>query len=297
MAKVGTGAYYELVRDRIHHPTCWELDDNHCLPHFHSALELTYMHSGCMEALIDGKPFVVRRGELLVIAPYSVHAVETPRASHCTVLVIPRDYIRPFAAWIQDKTFDSVVLRGGDVGEVARAMGMVLALPPRWEQPGRHVGQESFVERGQIYTILGLLMRNLVLRGRPRGDEVSLVQGILAYLDSHYREAVDLAHLAARFGYSQSRISHVFNTEVGCNIPQYVNTLRARAAAALLLEEKVSVTRAAMETGFESMRTFYRAFRLCFGVTPRAFAALPPVDWALLLQSSGLHQLPQNIHA
>ena len=44
-----------------------------------------------------------------------------------------------------------------------------------------------------------------------------------------------------------------------------------KLAALQLTQESVSLTTAAMNAGFESMRTFYRSFKRVFGVSPSEY--------------------------
>jgi LacI family transcriptional regulator len=56
----------------------------------------------------------------------------------------------------------------------------------------------------------------------------------------------------------------------------YINQLRIVDALALISEGK-SITEAALESGFTTIRTFNRAFKRIHGVSPRQYiSALPP---------------------
>ena len=79
--------------------------------------------------------------------------------------------------------------------------------------------------------------------------------------------------LYTSFGYSKSRFSHLFHEYFGSGISEYVNTLRCKAAAEALARHEVSMVEIAMGVGFESARTFYRAFKRCYGMTPSQYAS------------------------
>jgi AraC-like DNA-binding protein len=49
---------------------------------------------------------------------------------------------------------------------------------------------------------------------------------------------------------------------------EYINGLRCRHALELLREKNTTITDIALASGFDSTRTFYRAFQRCFGCTP-----------------------------
>lgn len=277
--------FYEKSRDEYRQPTFWLAENNTCLPHYHSALELAYLYSGEMEVLVDGAYHMAQEGDLVVISPYAVHRFTTRTASLNYVLSIPQDYIHTFKAQTQQTRFSSALLPVGQTTqEIAHCIKLLLTRTTGsaefWSQ---HV-KDSYVVRGQIYTILGLLLENMPLTPVDMRGENTLVRDVLLYLDSHYREALSQQQIAANFGYSCSHLSHLFNTTVGCSLPQHLGMLRARAAAVLLLEQDITLTEVAAEVGFESMRSFYRIFKTNFGVSPTRFLRLPQSEILQLLQ-------------
>jgi len=74
--------------------------------------------------------------------------------------------------------------------------------------------------------------------------------------------------LARELGYSEGYLSHIFSEALGTTMPAYVNTLRIRKAMELLRRGSISVSDAALELGFGSIRSFNRAFRKETGMTP-----------------------------
>ena len=279
---------YEKVRDDYRHPACWRAINNACPPHFHSAIELVYLNSGEMETVIDGVSVVVRERELLIVPPYSVHRFSTPIASDNLVLTIPLDYIPSYKKLLAGKIFSKVLLPAGKPTElISHALNILL------EQPcsGNVLytsNYDSYIVRGQIYTVLGILLESIPFLDAASSGDHALVRDILRFLHNNYVDPITLGRIASAFGYSHSSISHIFNAEVGCSIPDYLGSLRARAATIMLISGKASITSIAMEAGFESIRTFYRTFKKCFGMTPSQFLHLSQTDLQLFVQNNSL---------
>lgn len=253
---------YEHTRDNDRSPACWRRRDNECFPHFHSALELVYVRGGAMEATLAGRHYSVAARELLVVPAYTVHLYASPGASETYVLIVPSDYSSAFQKALAGRTFSPQVLADdGDTREISRCMKELM---------GRRAAG-SVAGRGYLYVILGILLERVPLVDTARQAKSGQIQRILEYLHRNSRSPLTLGRIATEFGYSDSRFSHIFNENVGCSLSHYLNTLRCRDAAALLLERDLSVLDAAMAAGFESMRTFYRSFRRCFGVTPSQY--------------------------
>ena len=96
-----------------------------------------------------------------------------------------------------------------------------------------------------------------------------LASRLLLYLSDNFREDVSLPALALRFGYSESYLSRYFKECFSIGLTNYVNLLRLRHATNLLAEKGRSVTDCALESGFGSMRSFYRIFSQEFGCSPK----------------------------
>lgn len=275
---------YESKFDRYHEPYCWGSEDNAYFAHFHSSLELIYVQNGAMNAFLDGIQFEVRAGEIVVMPSFCVHRFESPKNNNVIILVIPLDYIQSFPARMSDRVFPDTVLPACEGTErIAQSLRVLLEYSRNNAEP--------YITRGQIYTILGILVSRFTVKGKTVEKDRSIIQDILIYIDENYRNPISLDKIAGMFNYSSSRISHIFNQYVGCNLSEYIGVLRARAAAVMLLENKVSITDIAMNAGFDSIRTFYRYFNRCFGVTPSQYGKLSADELILLMEKNNDYEM------
>lgn len=114
---------------------------------------------------------------------------------------------------------------------------------------------------------------------RPAQDNV-YVQRLNAVFN-HIREnlAGDLSlnTLARVAGFSPFHFHRLFKSLTDETVNECVNRLRLERAAALLKTSDISITRAALECGFESAPGFSRAFKKHFGLTARAWDRRSPL--------------------
>lgn len=275
---------YEISRDSRAHPSFWYSLNNNCAPHFHSALELVYVRNGIMEATLNGKFYSVQGGELLLVPSYAVHRYLTPVKSDTVVMIIPLSYIPAFQKILAVKNFSLCHIFDKSLNkEVGRCMRRCCELQQK--------APDSMATRGYIHVILALLTENIPLEDMSTKDDDALVRNILSYLNNNYKNSLSLKSIADEFGYSASRFSHIFNKQVGCSISEYVNALRCRQVAGMLLDGEESIIQAAMSAGFNSMRTFYRAFMHVFGVSPSKYVDVLKENDALRHSRAGLSSL------
>ena len=82
---------------------------------------------------------------------------------------------------------------------------------------------------------------------------------------------ISLARLAAEAGLSPYHYLRTFTLVTGVTPHQFIVRTRLRAAAARLARESARVIDVALESGFDDISNFNRAFRAEFGLTPRAY--------------------------
>ena len=94
---------------------------------------------------------------------------------------------------------------------------------------------------------------------------------VVEYLDAHLPKRIDLAHLAALAGLSQSHFSRTFKASTGMAPYRWQLDARIRRAQALLIDTSASLDQVAEATGFADAVHFGRTFRKLTGATPAAW--------------------------
>lgn len=258
---------YEHTRDSDKYPACWKTTNDHCMPHFHSSMEFVYVINGELQAFLNGKPYTVTSGQILISPSYTLHYYNTERYSEAIVLVVPLDFIAYYNKLFSQKIFSRCLCSDDESGEILHCMKHLVSGSDSVHC--EHL-KNANIARGYIYIILAMLIDRVGLEDIRGGQNRYLTRDILIYLQNHYLEDVTLESLALHFGYSKSRFSHIFNDSFGCSLKEYVNSLRCRRAADLLVHGTPMID-AAMSSGFECIRTFYRQFKQCFGTTPTQY--------------------------
>lgn len=258
---------YEHERDGYKFPSCWHVTNDACLPHFHSSIEFVYVTEGELKVTLNGVSSLIQKSQLLIVSSYTVHYYETMTSSEAIILIVPLDFIPTYNKMLAQNDFTQNVYQDVDRedSEILHCMEILS------ENKMNDKKLSMNIIKGYIYVIIGILIENVGLIHNRNDSNRNIAKDILVYLQDNYLSSVSLQQLAKDFGYSTSRFSHIFNSCFGCTIADYVNTLRCRHASGLLIDDSVPIISAAMGSGFNSMRTFYRSFKHCFGVTPSQY--------------------------
>ncbi len=255
---------YELERDDMSTADCFIRQDGNFPAHFHSSIEMVYVHSGKLNVIMDGQNFEVTAGQLVLTAGYSVHVYLTEEGEHNeeTVMIIPMSTIPSLQKIMNKKSFKEVIY---DANNDEELKAIFTITPKHWKE----YSPETI--KGISYMVLGLLISRVGLCEHPGNQKSNLMRDVLIYLQNNYQQPIRMEHLARHFGYSKSRFSRLFHDHLGCSMIEYLSNIRCRQAALLLIESDMTMLDIALAVGFECLRTFYRAFKNCYQMTPTQY--------------------------
>lgn len=256
-------AFFELHRDINNSINCFQSTNNNCNPHFHSNIEILYVLDGQIDVTVNGRSERLTAGCASAAGSFDIHAYSTPAHSECIILIIPTDMVNSFNIMTRASTFASSFMQPGK-----RNRDMANAMERLVEFSGC---RDSLIAKGYIYVILGILAEQVGISNTDRSGSDFIIRDILVYLEQYYLENLTIESLAKRYGYHKDYLSRLFNASIGCGFSHYVNILRARHAAMLLRSTHLSLEEIAYQSGFNSARTFYRAFQGFYGMTPTAY--------------------------
>jgi AraC-like DNA-binding protein len=107
----------------------------------------------------------------------------------------------------------------------------------------------------------------------PHPEEGSRLGKAYAFLLSHFTEPIALADIAAAAAMSPAAFSRFFKRAAGRNLWNFLTELRLDNACRLLRESDQSVTDIALGSGFPTLSSFHRHFRVRHHTHPRAYRA------------------------
>ena len=95
-----------------------------------------------------------------------------------------------------------------------------------------------------------------------------LIDKILKYLENNYEKQLSLQVVANEFQISGTYLSQYFKKCTGTNFVTYIRDIRIEKAKEILKNENINVSEVAQRTGFDTVNTFIRVFKMLTGVTP-----------------------------
>ena len=254
---------FNIDRERDNKLFYKEYENDKGVLQFHSQIELYFVNEGEMEAWVNGHYKILRSGEMSVALSYDAHAYRTPDHSRSAALIIPSYMCEEFVVAVKGKRATNPFIT--DPAAIARIKDCFKRL--------RNENINHIEQRGYIYTILGIVMDSIFLERTNDFKDPSLSSRILLYISENFKTGITPSDIAAHFGYSQSYISRYFKSCFNITLVKYLTIVKLNNTVMLMNERKHSTTYCSLESGFSSMRTFYRAFYAEFGCSPKEYLA------------------------
>jgi signal transduction histidine kinase/AraC-like DNA-binding protein len=102
-------------------------------------------------------------------------------------------------------------------------------------------------------------------------DTRTKIESAIEYIKTGFSDMITRENLADSLGMSPDHFGRMFKQYTGKKVLDYINDLRLEYASNMLLKSDKKIIEIAMETGFESLRTFNRIFTKKKKMTPSEY--------------------------
>ena len=246
--------------------------------HDHSAVEILLTLEGMVTYTIEDKIYQVRKGEILIVPPDTLHSLTMGEGSSRYLFLFESDAIMTMRdikamAMYFNKPFH---LRDGSDAHV-RIRDLLLRAQDAYEKRELMWNTVCYSCILRVYATLGQRYLSGI---KPRtGDNMrnmdsEVINAVMTYINNHYREELSLEDVARFAGFSRYYFSRSFKKQTGYSFKDYLCQKRLQVAMDLLIRSNTPMREIAIESGFGSVATFNRVFREKKGCTPTQYRAI-----------------------
>jgi AraC-like DNA-binding protein len=234
--------------------------------HFHSSLELFLSLEGQTKVAVEDKEKLLPPGEVAVIWPNYVHSYTAVSQTGYLIAIADLSLIPEYAPTFAKHDCLQPFLDKEKVHpDVLHCLNTLARSPD----------MSKLLRRAYLSIIAGRLLEQLPLGERKRALLSDALRDLMTFIDSHISEPISLDLLSKELYLNKYYISKLFSQRIGCSLRTYINAIRIDRACSLLANPGVTIPDVLEACGFESERTFYRAFVKQRGMTPKAFRMQP----------------------
>lgn len=259
--------YEKRAQQLVFRDTRHSKSDLSYFQHLHYHIELVVMESGECEVIVDGKSAVIRGGDIFLTFPNQMHSYKTIQREEYSIVIISPDIIPEFQKLFITGRPNENIIRGAaerkDIKNLIRGMSDTFYSDEPYKES---------ILRGYITAFFGkiLPMFDLVTIKTP---ELNALDTIMNYCVNNADKPLSLSLLEKELHISKYYISHIMHDKLGVGFNDYINSLRISNACIYLLRTNMTITEISDAVGFNSIRTFNRAFVKQMNVSPSAYRA------------------------
>ena len=216
----------------------FRMQSKHIPPHLHKNLEVVYVLEGTLAVGIGTHLYSMEKGDIAIIFPEQIHHYQAFEQSGTSLYMLATPSLSgPFLQSITTLSPKNPVVHAKDV-------------------------------HPDIYYALETLLDD---QESPEEGE-DLVYRTVSYIAEHYTEEdLSLTRMAHDLFVSPFSLSRIFSGTFHMNFNKYLNITRLEYVRYLLEYTEQTITEAYSNAGFGSQRTFNRAFRDHFHMTPKEY--------------------------
>ncbi len=279
---------YEHRRNDIY---SWNESTNHNgrleyrTPHLHREMELVFYMGGRTVVYVDSARFELEPGDIFLTFPNQIHSYETlaPETFH---LFLIKPELMPELADVFDMALPTSPVIP-HMAEHPRIRSLWTALAEICDQKENTPYRKTLLH-GYLLALFSELLGRMELIGMSQSDSDAL-RSIVSFCSRNYDKELSLSMLEKKLHLNKYYISHLFSGKLGLRFNDYINSLRVSEACRRLLNTGDSITEISDRVGFNTLRTFNRAFVKQIGISPSEYrknGGTPPISSAEDLRQS-----------
>ena len=251
-------------------------------PHWHNALEIIMPFENSYTVEIDHTAHTLKEGDIFIVPAGVLHTLRAPSSGSRMILLF--DY----GLLCNVQGLDSLLHSLHPFALIS-----VSAYPALNDKLRKILseGEEEYQKKPPFTEayIYSLIIQFFALLGRTSFSAENRFPGITVhkqheyvekfmevcnYISEHCTENITLDDLADLSGFSRFHFSRLFKQFAGMSCYDYLIQKRITHAEQLLIQPDVSITEAALQSGFGSISSFNRIFKNKKGCTPSEYRKL-----------------------
>lgn len=230
--------------------------------HFHKNLELIYVIKGRVKCTINNTEYILKAGNYGLCLPYDIHSYTPESNTLYWVGVFSEDYVRHFANHIRGKSAVGFVFKCPESTDYMLQNTLINESTPSF-----------YILKGCLYTVCDAFLADINIV-EDLNDKKTNFTHIVQYISENYTKNITLKDISKLLGYDYNYVSRYFNATFNMSFTNFLNIYRLETAIKLLEETDKKITDIALESGFQSVRSFNHTFRLKFGINPSKYKNL-----------------------
>ena len=260
-----------------------------CVPHIHDCMQLWYVLSDSCIQNFNGKSFVQKRGDFLIVPPFFPHNIDTRNSGNIQFVIceFSEGFVSDLFQNDKDNLFFNFMYLKPLLANAALMHPFLTFNEETTLQTEALLGEllheyQTISEFSLSYIRMTLIkLLTLLVEEYAKISSVedtylyskyrNSIQKAHDFIDEHYTQNIRLQEVCKIAMMSVSPFSRIFKQITGKSFTDYVNYLRICRARKLLSETDMPLIEICLDCGFCDSAYFSNIFKRMTGVTPGTF--------------------------
>jgi AraC-like DNA-binding protein len=238
-------------------------------PHWHSCMEITQVLEGKIKTVVDGKPYTVSKGQVLIVPPAAVHSGEclTDNTIYRTVKIELTQFFNSTKA--SSMCLTAFLERKVAFCPLSSDQKVISVINAIFDANDKN---HHFSVEANFYNLIDLLYtENITEIESSRSGEF---HEVLHFIETNLGSPLSTKAICKKFNYNETYFCRKFKKHTGLTVTRYILLHRLEIACQLLRNEEKHIGDICSECGFSDFSYFSAAFKRIYGVTPTRFREL-----------------------
>lgn len=237
--------------------------------HWHKAMELLYIIDGSLNMQADGKVTELNSNDIYFVNHDCFHRTFTSLPDkNNKYLVVLLSYDKLLKYYPNQEQLEFRVGESGSAIHKITDLLKQVALYFEKKPVGYEMKINSLLHDIYFVLISECVCENSKDANSASDNELEYVKTAIEYMGRNYLEDLSLNDIANKVGLSTSYFSRCFKSITRISVIQYLANIRLESALRDIVEENKTVTDAAFDNGFKSVKSFIELCKKVYNCTP-----------------------------
>ena len=239
-----------------------------CSSHLHYNIEIAIVYEGKIEVNVDDLPAQeANAGDIILVFPNQIHSFTTLQKDSNILFIVHPSLFTEYSSLFSDSIPDGNVVKGAFKNSEIRALTQSICKIYDTED-GQY---KRSALKGYFLAFLSKLFSLAKFKEAKQTSHMQAIGAVMNYCAANYEKNLSLDILEEELHINKYYISHLVNKKLKMNFNDYVNSIRISNACRYIDEGDKTVSEISDIVGFNTVRTFNRAFLKHVGVSPREY--------------------------
>ncbi len=247
-------------------------------PHWHSNPEIIMPLKGGYTVMASDRNYRLTKDDMIIISSGTVHQLSAPKKGERLILQPDFSLITAVPELSSAMTILSpiaIIKKSEDPATASHCRKLMLSIENEYFSGRPFSGPSIYSKFIELLVIVSRKYSTRTVSFDVSYDKqkeyTEKFINICEYINVHFADDLTLEKAATSAGFSKFHFARLFKQFTGKTFYRYVNMKRIENAEFLLVQPEITITEVAIRSGYSSLPSFARMFKLIKNCTPTEF--------------------------